>query len=436
MKKIIVAGAGTGGLAVSALLAKDGYDVCVYTDRDPVACAYEWEDSFSVRLLEELLGITLDASQKGVLCDNRYFGPSENTAVETSFGSNPPTKAERTLLACLLTDYAKKCGVKFVQNVKITAAVTENARVTGVCTADGQIASADLVIDACGVDSPVRKSLPDTCKIEKNYTDGEVFYAYRGIYEKVTDTPPDPHAFEIYLMHRGEPGMSWFITEENCTDVLLGRFRPFGQDKVDAEWKNFKATHPQLGEKLLRGGIFAKIPVRRPLAKAVCDGYAAIGDSAYMTYPMSGSGIDLCIHAAKLLHKCILADSQGVFTTGTLWPYHRDYILQHGAKQPGTDLLKNTLLNLQPEKLDLLFDKRIITESDLTSGGAKVDAKDMIGRVLRGILHLPTLIKTANAALGDGKVEKLYKQIPETYSDAAYDAWKAKIDKTVVPLKR
>ncbi len=435
MKKIIIAGAGSGGLAVGALLAKDGYCVTVYTDRDPVESAYDWEDSFSVRDAEQFTGMQFAENQKGVLQNNRYFSPSEKTPVETSFGNNPPEKAERKMLAYLLTEYAKKCGVQFVLHTKITAAKTENARVTGIVTADGNEICADLVIDACGVDSPVRRSLPDVCKIEQNYADGEVFYTYRGIYTKLGPTPPDPYAYELYLMHRGEPGMSWFITEENRMDVLLGRFRPFGPEKVESELQHFRIRHPQLGNDLLRGGTFAKIPVRRPLAKTVCDGYAAIGDSAYMTYPMSGSGIDLSMRAAKMLHACILADTRCAFTTQTLWPYHRDYITKY-ASLAGVDILKNSLLNLQPEKLDLLFDKRIVSESDLTSGGSAVDSADMIGRVLRGIFHLPTLIKTAKAALSGGKVAKIYKSIPQTYTPEAYDRWKKQVDKTIIPLKR
>lgn len=436
MKQIIVAGAGIGGLAVGALLAKDGFFVTLYTDRDPVETAYDWEDSFNIKAAATLVGVSLDASQTGYLCDNRYYSPSQKTPIETSFGKNRPTKAERKLLARLLTDYAEKCGVQFVQNTKITEAVTEGNRVTGIRTAQGQVLPADLVIDACGVDSPVRRSLPDGCKIEQNYAYGEVFYAYRGIFEKKGDTPPDPHAYEIYLMHRGEPGISWFITEENCTDILLGRFRPFGQEKVDAEYENFAKEHPQLGEKLLRGGIFAKIPVRRPLAKMVCDGYAAIGDSAYMTYPMSGSGIDLALRAAVLLHNCIASDKKAAFTTKTLWPYQREYILRHAASLHGVSVLKNELLNFTPEKLDMLFDKRIITQNDLTSGGAAVSVSDMVGRVIRGAFHLPTLIRTAKAALCGGTIERLYREIPVVYTDAAFDAWKKKIDQKKLPLKR
>lgn len=435
MKNILIAGAGIGGLAVGALLAKDGYNVTVYTLSHPVEAAYDWEDSNTTRLVEELTGVTLDKTQKGVLAENRYYSPSEKTPIETSFGGNPPEKMERKLLARLLTDYAKQNGVQFVLHTKIISAVTQNARVTGVRTEDGQVLPADLVIDACGVDSPVRVSLPDACGIEQNYADGEVFYAWRGIYNKANDLPPDEHAYELYLMHRGEPGMSWFITEQDSTDILLGRFKPFGQEKVNAEWQNFKKNHPQLGENLLRGGTFGKIPVRRPLAKMVCDGYAAIGDSAYMTYPMSGCGIDISIRAARLLHECILADKDGVFSTQTLWQYNREYICRH-AYLPGVDILKNALLSLQPEKLDLLFDKRIVDAGDLSSGGANTGAKELTAKVARGIFHLPTLLKTAKAALAGGRVAKIYKQIPVSYNESDFNAWKRRIDKTKTEIKR
>ena len=93
-------------------------------------------------------------------------------------------------------------------------------------------------------------------------------------------------------------------------------------------------------------------------------------------------------------------------------------------------------MNLKPAELDWLFANRIITEGDLGSAGSEVGSKEMLGKVMRGFPKLPTLLKVANAALGGDKVEKVYRSIPETYTDEAYDKWKAAVDKTIVPLKR
>ena len=49
--KIIVAGAGHGGLAAAAELAKAGYDVSVYEAKKRNELGHDWEDRFSFDLL-------------------------------------------------------------------------------------------------------------------------------------------------------------------------------------------------------------------------------------------------------------------------------------------------------------------------------------------------------------------------------------------------
>ena len=47
MTKIIVAGAGHGGLAAAALLARDGFDVTVYEKNKRADLGYDWTDIFA-----------------------------------------------------------------------------------------------------------------------------------------------------------------------------------------------------------------------------------------------------------------------------------------------------------------------------------------------------------------------------------------------------
>ena len=60
MKRILVAGAGHGGLAAAALLAKNGFDVTVIERKKREEMGHDWEDRFTFSLLTDLLGITED----------------------------------------------------------------------------------------------------------------------------------------------------------------------------------------------------------------------------------------------------------------------------------------------------------------------------------------------------------------------------------------
>ena len=56
MKKILVAGAGHGGLVAAALLAKQGCDVTVYEAKREEDIGHDWEDRFTFSLLEKIVG--------------------------------------------------------------------------------------------------------------------------------------------------------------------------------------------------------------------------------------------------------------------------------------------------------------------------------------------------------------------------------------------
>ena len=77
-----------------------------------------------------------------------------------------------------------------------------------------------------------------------------------------------------------------------------------------AEW--LRPDNPRLGTEVVRGGQFVEIPVRHPLSVMVADGYAAIGDSAFMTVPLIGSGI------ANSLPKTLITVSLPVFLPITM----------------------------------------------------------------------------------------------------------------------
>ena len=51
-RKIIVAGAGHGGLTAAALLAKAGFDVTIYERNEEGKLGYDWTDIFDPKALD------------------------------------------------------------------------------------------------------------------------------------------------------------------------------------------------------------------------------------------------------------------------------------------------------------------------------------------------------------------------------------------------
>ena len=142
-------------------------------------------------------------------------------------------------------------------------------------------------------------------------------------YEKLEcDNIPDK--FRLMLFHKGKLGISWVAEEEGYTDVLIGRFIEPDMEEVEKTLAVLREENGHLGEKLVRGGAYAQIPVRQPLAVLVADGYAAIGDCAFMTVPIIGSGIANSMKAAKILADVIADDKTESYSAAALWKYQKD----------------------------------------------------------------------------------------------------------------
>lgn len=433
MKKITVAGAGHGGLVAAALLAKEGYDVTVYEKKQPEELGYDWDDCCSPGVFTDA-GMN-EPSEKDFhrLGDVAYINPNRSTPLISRLGENGYLTLDRKRLYECLISFARDNGVKFEFGTRIFGATTEDGRVTGIKTDRGDIFS-DLVIDAAGVNSTVRITLPDECHVPQMWKQGEVFYAYRAYFDKVAGCPEPDAMYEIFLDHDYNRGISWCITEDDHTDILIGRFRPLNDALIIKTLNKFREYRPQIGTKLLRGGSWAPIPVRKVSSQYVCDGYAAIGDSAYMTIPMSGSGIDISIKQGKALARVILDAGEAAYTTENLWKYQYDFVSGDAKGLASLDILKNSLMMLDPHDIDFLFEKRIITVDDVLSNGADTSFADLAGRGFRGLARITALLSVVSALNKGEKMAKIFSEIPDAYNYERVEAWKAAVDAAAVPM--
>ena len=433
--KIIVAGGGHGGIGTAALLAEKGYDVTVYEKNSRENMGYDWTDIFAPDSLKDI-GLDLpDESLFEYKTDMTFYSTDERKAIYQDVPLDErEIKMERRDIYNMIIEKAEKHGVKFVYSCKIEAPIIDGTRVVGIKTDKGDIYG-DLIIDACGCGSPVRMNLPKNFRIQKAPSKNEKFYVYRAFYNKV-DGAVAEDKYKVCLLPEGKTGIGWVASEEEYTDLLIGRFEPFDLEEAERTADVYRSKNPTLGTELVRGGQFVQIPVRQPLSVMVCDGYAAIGDSAFMTVPIIGSGIANSLRAAPILAKAVMDDRNGAFTAETLWQYQYNFYKKWGAGLAPLAAVKLLLTKITPQQLDYIFEKGILTwrEMTITADSTSITdfvhpALDMPKRAVSIVKDKDLLKKMIKVGADIGKIMALCATLPKEYNKEKVKQWAEKYDK-------
>jgi len=430
MMKILVAGAGHGGLVAAGLLAKQGADVTVIERGVEENLGHDWTDIFKLECFEQA-GIPLPPEHEYERhCEMTFFGPSCNGDITARGKPEESTEfmMERRIILRHLIQFARGNGAKLVFETEIDGPVIEGERVAGLMVG-GKELRADLVVDAAGMDSPVRRQLPANFGIVKDFRRDQYFTIYRAFYG-CNGKPPSKDHFSVYFLPLGRTGVAWFANEDGYVDLLCGSFEDTDQAYAEQVRQAYKHRHPNMGDEICRGGQVANVPVRRAISRMVANGYAAVGDSVGMTIPLNGSGIANAIHAGRILAETVLASNN--CTAKDLWPFQVAYMRQFGAACASLDVFKRFMLTMQPRVIDFLFDKKILTPIDMnrarTGQEITFTLPDLLARGLRGAAHMPTMLRLARTYAASQKLKRCAMNIPETYDEQAIAAWAAKYD--------
>ena len=434
-KKIIVAGGGHGGIAVASILSRNGFDVTVYEKNSRENMGYDWTDIFDPKALSKA-DIPMPSENLFEYKENMtFYSPNEKTPIRQQVPENElEIKMERKDIYNLLIDTAERNGVEFVYNCNIEGAIIKDNRVAGINTSMGE-KFADLIIDACGCESPVRRSLPDEFGIEKHPNKNEKFYVYRAFYNKATEREVEDK-YKVCLLPEGKLGIGWVATEEEYTDLLIGRFEPFDMAEAERTATFFRSRNESLGTEIVRGGQFVEIPVRQSLSIMVANGYAAIGDSAFMTVPIIGSGIANSLRAAPILAKAVMDDRTQSYTAEALWQYQYKFYKNLGAGLAPLAAVKLLLTRISPEQLDYIFEKGILTWREMTITADSTNIMDFVHPALdmpkRGISIVKDgdLLKKMLKMVSDiGKIMAVCAALPKEYNKEKVKQWAKSYDK-------
>ncbi len=389
-KSIVVAGLGHGGIVAAALLSEKGFDVTVYEKGSEGTLGHDWTDMFDPKALE-FAGLPMPSEDKFKYKENMTFcGPSSKKVI-TQYITEKDMQIimERKDLYTYLIDIALEKGVKIVYDCEVTGPILAGDRVVGIKTAKGDV-TADLVIDSCGMNSPVRRNLPKNLMIQNEIENGGKITIYRAFYNKCSDDEI-LGKFKIILFAGGHPGISWVASHEEYTDVLIGRFKPFDEKEAIEFTEFLRRNNPRLGKERLRGGQFAEIPVRHNLSVMVADGYAAIGDCAFMPMPLIGNGIANAVMAGKILADTVADDADETYNAENLWGYQVEYYKKVGGVIAALECVKGSLLKLRVQDVDYLFATELVTDDDMKIIAGLSDVDDVIEAIKK---ELPQKLKS------------------------------------------
>lgn len=430
-KKIIVAGGGHGGIAAGMILAKRGFEVTVYEKNAPDKMGYDWTDIFDKKGWAAI-DIPMPEKDKYKLKhDMTFYGPAMATALtQNTEDDKKEIQMERSDIYAHLISHAKKAGVNFQYNQEVLSPILFGNRIVGIKTDKGEY-YADLVIDACGMNSPVRKALPPSTGVQNSPIEYEQFYVYRAFFNKAQEVE-DYDKFKVILLPNNELGISWIATEENHTDVLIGRFFSFDLEYAQKQIELMRKDNPSIGTEILRAGDFANIPVRQPLGVMIADGYAAVGDSAFMTVPIIGSGIANAFKAARILADAVSNDSTCSYSAETLWEYQKNYYKAIGSAMAPMACVKLLLTRLEGTELDYIFANGILNAEDMTIDADSTSLGAMLGGMslndikikLNGLINNKVILgKVIKMGLQLAKATAVTAAMPTTYNRKSVLRW-------------
>ena len=437
MKKIVVAGAGHGGLIAATLLAKNRYDVTVVELKEKDKTGHDWHDMMDIPVFAAA-GIETPEKKDYHEADSIYYrSPSKKALIPTQFDeSKQAIQIDRKFLLNHLINQAEQAGAKILFGQKIIRPICNGAWVSGIVASDGEKEieyTADLVIDAAGMYSPVRSNLPSHFGILKDIEDQNIFEIYRAYFKNETGETVE-NSYTVDMFHMDKPGIDWAIVNEEYVDLLIGKFRMCGkltEQEIDASIQEYKKVYPFMGEEIIRGGSIAEIPIRRMLSMIVANGYAAVGDSAGMTVPLNGSGIILSMLAGKILADVVLEAGEKELTRAVLWKYEYEYFTKNGKDLVIIDIIKNFFTYVSGNDVNYLLENGVISAKEIAiADGMPLEiTPSYIYRQAKTCLPLapllPSLLKVFKTI---PSMPFVIASIPQEYDEYKVSKWVEKYD--------
>lgn len=440
-KRIVVAGMGQGGMVAAYYLAKAGYKVDIFDKEKEGEVSYPWFDDITFNIFDKV-GIPLPEREHYTQKSKWLFvSPDEKNSLPVP--PMPPmteVSVSRRGLNEHLCTLAKNVGCKLHFGESVEHLIVENETVVGIKTTKSGHRS-DLVIDASGLYSPFRKEVPEKFGVQAQPAHDDIMSGFRAFYKRRPGSAaPDPESM-LYVKHLDGVGISWCnLNDRDEVDMLCLRIGGMSEEQYKDMDTALRKKHDILTNEAILPPKAVSVGVRYTLSRMVADGYAAVGDSAFMTMPFMGSGIEASMQAGKMLAETVIKNCKKGCTAENLWKYQVAFYKKLGALYAAIDVAKRWALNLDPKVINWLFGCGVVTSDDMKllstdeNNKAGLSAADILKKILI-LLSKPSLIIGLFKTLGRAvKALLIALKIPGKYNEKKIDKWQKKYE-AVIPHK-
>jgi len=337
--RIVILGAGIGGLSTAMVLARDGHEVTVLErdPADPPAAAEAWEvwerrgvnqfrlphfmlPRWRAQMAVELPDVLDELRAVGALATNtlELLPESQRGPMRPDDERFDTVTARRPVLEAVVAAVAERTpGVTILRGVAVTGfcidpASGKSPRITGVLNEGGRTIHADLVVDCCGRRSALGSWLEAVGArrpVEEREDSGFVYYGrhFRG------RTGQQPEALANLIQHYDSMTVLTLLADNSTWSVVLttssrdqalrGLRDPSTFDSVLSRYP--LAAHWRDGVPISGVDVMAGIEDRyRRLVvhgEPVATGVVAVGDAWACTNPSLGRGTSIGLLHARCL---------------------------------------------------------------------------------------------------------------------------------------
>ncbi len=284
--------------------------------------------------------------------------------------------------------------------------------------------TARIVIDASGFRSVLARNGGTTRDDPVART--EVAVAYREIVSLPDPIDERTGGFAVFAASGAEQGYAWaFPMGGRLANVGIGTTLASVTGSLREAYGVFIAGRPELrGAERISGGA-GMVPVRRPLASLVGDGFMAVGDAGCQTSPLHGGGIVPAIVAGvQAGEQAVGALSNGETSAQALWEYGTQFMRTVGAAYATHEALNDLIYSLSNNNMAFLC-TQIAQSEKLIHAIQRGSFLPGVSEALRRLAAFARRPRLAARIIGTGKamasVHRHYEAYPD--SPSGLESW-------------